>query len=74
MLVMIVSKDKNKFQENSIKYKENDWNIWKGRIIDGRKLRINLLKENKDNTVKLTRKWWDKKEQLILTGKEVIYF
>lgn len=53
---MIVSKDKNKFQENSIKYKENDWNIWKGRTKDGRKLRINLLKENKDNTVKLTRK------------------
>ena len=43
-------------------------------VLQAHKTTTILLKENKDNTVKLTRKWWDKKEQLILTGKEVIYF
>ena len=74
MQVMIVIRDNDKIQRNNQTQKEKDQNIWKDKIIDGRKLKINLLKENKDNIVKHTLKWWVKKEQPILTGISLYIF
>lgn len=53
---MVVIRDNDKLQRSNQTQKEKDQNIWKDKIIDGRKLKINLLKENNDNIVKHTLK------------------
>ena len=71
---MITRKENKRKAKNKVKWKKRGFNIWKGKIEDGKSTKNNMTKKRKSRKSKWKRKDLEFAEQPIVMGTTFLIF